>query len=238
MLYARRSHRWNKNKTAGTRAHAQNSSTPCIPEDQTTKTTLWGFWDQMPPPPPPPPLDFPLSPTFLGFFFFFFSFLVFSFFLPRSPFSFHTLSFLARVRRCCRGTNRLFCKIAQNFKVCLTCTLGRPAVGASVSHTETWGRVLKAPCVSTLLTFKGARSMLSLTWLLWIKYVSSLSQRLPWYTVDHNAASDCRGAAKTKGCTAYKSIKKLFLAFHSAFDTREAPFFFFCPGCHVCVDRF
>ena len=171
-------------------------------------------------------------------FFFFFSFLVFSFFLPRSPFSFHTLSFLARVRRCCRGTNRLFCKIAQNFKVCLTCTLGRPAVGASVSHTETWGRVLKAPCVSTLLTFKGARSMLSLTWLLWIKYVSSLSQRLPWYTVDHNAASDCRGAAKTKGCTAYKSIKKLFVAFHSAFDTREAPFFFFCPGCHVCVDRF
>lgn len=40
--------------------------------------------------------------------------------------------------------------------------------------------------------------MLTLTWLLWIKDVSSLSQRLPWYTVDHNAVSDCRGAGKTK----------------------------------------
>lgn len=38
-----------------------------------------------------------------------------------------------------------------------------------------------------------------------------------------------------KGCMAYISIKELFLAFHLAFDTPEAPF---CPTCHVCVCPF
>lgn len=120
----------------------------------------------MPPQPPIPSTRVSSSTCFCLFFPFFF-------FSP-SLFSFQTLNF--SVQRCCWGANRLFCQIAANFKVCLTCTLGRPALGASESHTETWGRVLKAPCVSTLLTFKGAHSLLTLTRLLWIKYVSSLSQ--------------------------------------------------------------
>lgn len=146
-------------------------------------------------------------------------------------FSIQTHDFLPRVQRCCRGTNRLFCQIAKNFKVCLTCTLGRPALGVSTSHTETWGRVLKALCVSTLLTFKGARTLLSLTWLLWIKYVSSLSQELQKCSVAYRSDEDCQD----KGCMVYISVKELFVAFHLEFDTLEAPF---RPGCHVCVCPF
>lgn len=115
------------------------------------------FTSLLHPPSPPPELPFPLFLT--GLFFI------------------ETLEFFPRVQRCCRGTNRLFCQIAKNFKVCLTCTLGRPALGVRTSHTETWGRVLKAPCISRLLTFKGACTLLSLTWLLWIKYVSSSCHR-------------------------------------------------------------
>lgn len=130
-----------------------------IPEDQ---KQLWGdsgsrHLHNLPYPPPPQ------SPLPLGLF---------------SPRSFLFSLSLFPFPLCYRGTNRLFCQIAKNFKVCLTCTLGRPALGASVSHAETWGRVLKAPCVSTLLTFKAEHSLLTLTWLLWIKYVSSLSQQL------------------------------------------------------------
>ncbi len=101
----------------------------------------------------------PLRPKLL----FLLSFFVLSVFFFPGLFSFQTLNFWARVQPCCQGTNSLFCQIAKNFKVCLTCTLGRPALGASASHTETWGWVLKAPCVSTLLTFKGARTLLTLS---------------------------------------------------------------------------
>ena len=100
-------------------------------------------------------LPSPLPDVFYSFFFL----LVFL-----SFFSFNFLT--AGVKKCCRSTNRHFCQNPKNFKVCLTYTLGRPTLGARESHAETLGRVLKALCVSTLLTFKGTRTLLSPTQLL------------------------------------------------------------------------
>lgn len=70
----------------------------------------------------------PSTTSLFPSFFLFFSWPVF---LPDSaPFS--------RARRCYRGTNSLFCRIASDFKVCLPRTLGRARTGTEhVSHTET-----------------------------------------------------------------------------------------------------
>ncbi len=88
------------------------------------------------------PPDSPFPPVF------FWSFLSFFF---SSLLSFQTLNFLAGVPRCCRGTNRLFCQIAKNFKVCLTCTLGRPAVGArGVSHWDLRTGLKSTVCIYTI----------------------------------------------------------------------------------------
>lgn len=75
----------------------------------------------------------------------FFSFLFFILGL----FSLQTLNVFSREQRCCRGTNRLFCQIAKNFKVCLTCTLGRPALGVS-SHWDLGMSLKSTTCIYTI----------------------------------------------------------------------------------------
>lgn len=91
---------------------------------------------------------------------------------PLPPLSFrHCVSFFSGVAKALTGS---FAGLLRSSNSVWHVPLG--ALGLSFSHAETWRQSFKAPCVLSLLTFSGAHTLLTLTWLLWIKYVSSVSR--------------------------------------------------------------
>lgn len=155
-----------QNKTTGT--HTVHTQTPTYLR---IKTTLWGIWDQILPQPPTPSTRVSSS-SFVCFFVSFLSFCSQPVFLSDSQLLSRSAAVFSEV------LTGSFARLLRTSKCVWHVHLGGPRWERACLTLRPVDEVLKALCVSTLLTFKGARTVLTLTWLLWIKCVSSLSQQL------------------------------------------------------------